>query len=158
MIEISWPLLLTVILAAALTVGWTVARTVSARMQTEFRMRENAIRRDSNNRSRRVLKGRINEQLATLLPEFPFDGSDARFVGNPIDYVVFCGYADVQSRSADELREVVFVEVKHGHAQLSREERRVRDCIEAGRVRWQLVRIDLDAADANGGVSTTQAV
>lgn len=151
MIRISLPFFVVVLLAVAVAVGLVVRRVVSSRMRTEFKSRETSIRRDSNNRSRSVLKGRINEQMATLLPEFPFDGSDARFLGNPVDYIVFCGYGDVQSRKSDRLDEVVFVEVKHGRAQLTREERRVRDCIENGRVRWQLIRMDLDAGRSTHG-------
>ena len=30
-----------------------------------------------------------SEQMAPLLPEFPFASADARFIGNPIDFVVF---------------------------------------------------------------------
>ena len=45
----------------------------------------NNIRKDSVNRSRSTLKGRIAEQMAPLLPEFPFASADARFIGNPID-------------------------------------------------------------------------
>jgi predicted Holliday junction resolvase-like endonuclease len=52
----------------------------------------NDIRKDSVNRSRSTLKGRISEQGALLSPEFPFASADARFIGNPIDFVVFDGY------------------------------------------------------------------
>ena len=45
----------------------------------------NDIRKDSVNRSRSTLKGRISEQMPPLLPEFPFASADARFIGNPID-------------------------------------------------------------------------
>jgi predicted Holliday junction resolvase-like endonuclease len=47
------------------------------------------IRKDSVNRSRSTLKGRISEQMAPLLPEFPFAYADARFIGNPIDLRFF---------------------------------------------------------------------
>jgi len=47
----------------------------------------NEIRKDSVNRSRSTLKGRISEQMALFLPEFPFSLADARFIGNPIGSV-----------------------------------------------------------------------
>jgi predicted Holliday junction resolvase-like endonuclease len=52
----------------------------------------NDIRKDSVNRSRSTLKGRISEQMTPFLPEFLFASADARFIGNPIDFVVFDGY------------------------------------------------------------------
>src|SRR6267154_6463393 len=51
-------------------------------------------RKDSVDRSRSTLKGQIAEQMAPLLPGFPYMPSDARFLGDPIDYVVFKGRAD----------------------------------------------------------------
>src|SRR5882724_11599495 len=51
-------------------------------------------RKDSVERSRSTLKGQIAEQMAPLLPGFPFLPADARFLGDPVDYVVFKGRAD----------------------------------------------------------------
>src|SRR5215212_6136482 len=80
-----------------------------------------AARRDAARRSRGVLAGKAGEQLAPLLPGFSdrFDPSEARFLGAPIDYVIFDGIG------TGELREVVMVEVKTGRSQLSRNEREV---------------------------------
>src|SRR5438874_1310483 len=47
----------------------------------------------SLNQSRSTLKGQIGEQLAPLLPGFAYEAADARFLGDPIDYVVFDGRA-----------------------------------------------------------------
>ena len=54
------------------------------------------IRKDSIDRSLSTLKGRISGQIAPLLPEFPYSSADARFIGNPIDFVVFDGYTQVK--------------------------------------------------------------
>ena len=86
-------------------------------------------------RSRRVLKGQAAEQLAPLTGDFPYLANDARFLGSPIDYVVFDGLSD-----SDQV-EVIFVEVKSGAAKLSDRERRVRDAIRKGRVRWTELRM-----------------
>jgi len=45
----------------------------------------------SVNTSRAVLKGKMAEQLAPILPEFQYLPSDAKFLGDPVDYVVFDG-------------------------------------------------------------------
>ena len=44
--------------------------------------------------SRAVLKGKMAEQFAPILPEFQYLPSDAKFLGDPVDYVVFDGYTD----------------------------------------------------------------
>jgi len=81
--------------------------------------------------SRAVLGGQFSEQIAPYLPDFPYNPSDCRFMGKPIDFIVFKGMDE------KDIHEVVFVEVKSGKTRaLSGQERRLRDTIEAGRVRW----------------------
>ena len=93
------------------------------------------VRKDAVARSRAVVTGKVTEHLAPYLGDFPFDPQDARFLGAPIDFVVFDGL------SAGELRRVVLVEVKSGpSAALSARERAVRDCVEDGRVDWYELR------------------
>ena len=100
---------------------------------------EDAIRKDSVNRSRFILKGKISEQLAPLFPEFPFAPSDARFIGSPIDFVVFDGYTKAKDENGEGIR-VVLVEVKRGkNAKLNRGESLVRKAVEEGRVSWKTV-------------------
>jgi predicted Holliday junction resolvase-like endonuclease len=96
-----------------------------------------AARKDASRRSRNVLGGKAGEQMAPLVPEFSdrFDPSEARFLGAPIDYVVFDGIG------AGELREVVLVEVKTGRSKLSRNEREVERAVREGRVRFEVLRL-----------------
>ena len=96
------------------------------------------IRKDSVNRSRSTLKGRISEQMAPLLPEFPFASADARFIGNPIDFVVFDGYTRVKDENGNSIS-VVLVEVKKGKGKLTREEMLIKKAVEEGRVSWQTI-------------------
>ena len=42
-------------------------------------------------RSRSVLGGMFAEQLAPYLPNFPFSPTEAKFIGAPIDFLVFKG-------------------------------------------------------------------
>ena len=91
-------------------------------------------RRDAIGRSRAVLGGRFTEQMAPYLPEFRYDPTEARFIGSPVDLVVFPGLA------GDEPQEIVFVEVKAGaRPRLSAREQRIRELVEAGKVRWELL-------------------
>ena len=98
----------------------------------------NDIRKDSVNRLRSTLKGRISEQMAPLLPEFPFSPADARFIGNPIDFVVFDGYTKAKDEKGDAIS-VVLVEVKKGKGKLTRVESLIKGAVEEGRVSWRTV-------------------
>ena len=98
----------------------------------------NEIRKDSVNRSRSTQKGRISEQMSPLLPEFPFLSADARFIGNPINFVVFDGYTKVKDEKGDAFS-VVLVEVKKGKGKLTRVESLIKKAVEEGRVSWRTV-------------------
>ena len=93
-------------------------------------------RDDALKRSRVVLKGKIGEQLAPIFDVFPFDVADARFIGSPVDFLVFDGYSD------GEIKEVVLVEIKTGKSRLSTKERSIRNVVNEGRFRWLTVNID----------------
>jgi predicted Holliday junction resolvase-like endonuclease len=93
------------------------------------------IRQDAVQRSQAVIAGRVHEQLIPYLPAFPFNPKDVRFLGSPVDLVVFDGLAD------GRLRRVVFLEVKTGSAGLTSRERSVRDVIQAREVEWTELRI-----------------
>jgi len=99
-----------------------------------------AVRLDAVQRSQAVTVGKVYEQLMPYLPAFQFNPKDARFLGSPVDFVVFDGLDDGQ------VRRVVFVEVKTAGSDLSTRERRVRDAIRAGRVEWDELRVDPGAA------------
>ena len=94
-----------------------------------------AIRTDAVQRSLAVTSGKVHEQLVPYLPEFGFNPKDARFLGSPVDLVVFDGLSD------GDVRRVVFLEVKTGASALNRRERQVRDAIEARAVEWAELRV-----------------
>lgn len=98
---------------------------------------EDKIRKDALNRSRSSLKGRLGEQMAPLLPIFNYEPSDARFIGSPVDYIIFKGL------SKDEPEEIIFADVKTGKgARLNSKQRDFRRIIEEGRVSWETIRIN----------------
>lgn len=76
-----------------------------------------------------VLHGKAIEQFVPLVAAWPWPTNGFRFLGDPIDGVQF----------TDD--EVVLVEIKAGKGQLSARQRRVRDLVGAGRVRFEVVRV-----------------
>lgn len=93
---------------------------------------EKNIRRDAVQRSQAVTTGKVVEHLVPYLPNFNYNPKDARFIGSPVDFVVFDGL----NFDEDDQLTIVFVEIKTGMATLTRRERMVRDAIKAGRVKW----------------------
>ncbi len=89
-------------------------------------------RQDAIKRSRGVLGGKFSEKIAPYLPGFPKDlkASEARFIGDPIDFVIFKGMDD------KNITEVVFVEVKTGRSHLNTNEKTLKDAIDNKMVRW----------------------
>lgn len=96
-----------------------------------------AIRRDAIRRSLAVVTGKVSEQLVPHFPQFPFAPQDARFLGSPVDFVVFDGL----SEGEEAVRRIVFVEVKTGGARVSPREQRIRDAIDRGAVEWMELRV-----------------
>jgi len=120
------------LLALGLWLGLRLGRR-SGRLEAERGLpdRVAAERDDAVRRSRAVLGGLAAEQLAPWLPGFPFDPTEVRFVGKPVDFVAFVG------ASSGRIEEVVFVEVKSGNASPSGVERSLREAVKKGRVRWE---------------------
>lgn len=101
------------------------------------------IRKDSVNRSRSTLKGRIAEQMAPVLPDFCFNPADARFIGSPVDYIIFDGLTRVADDKEDEIQ-IVFMDVKKGSGALTRTQRLIKQAVEKKSVAWKTMRIPDD--------------
>ncbi|MFY9983095.1 MAG: Holliday junction resolvase-like protein [Methanoregula sp.] len=101
------------------------------------------IRKDSVNRSRSTLKGKIAEQMAPLLPSFGYLPADARFIGSPVDYIIFDGLSSVADEKGSSIR-IVFMDVKHGSATLSRTQRVIKKAVEEKAVEWQTLHLEDD--------------
>jgi len=98
-------------------------------------------RKDAILKSRAVLGGHFSEQLAPYMPDFPFLPTECRFVGKPIDFLVFKGMDD------KKIDEVVFVEVKSGNAKLSPQEKNLKEAIDKKKVRFEEYRIPEELTD-----------
>jgi predicted Holliday junction resolvase-like endonuclease len=133
------------VIAAAALVIWLMSAVTRMRYEKKFRewqegqTREwqEAVeqgRKSAITQSRAVLGGKFTEQMAPYLPEFKYDPTEARFIGSPIDLIIFPGLAQ------GDPREIVIMEIKSGkNPQLTPTEKRIRQLIEAGMVRWELL-------------------
>lgn len=89
---------------------------------------------------RAVIKGKIGEQIFPILQNDVGNLSDFRFLGNPVDYIVFDGLSEAREGN-DRAVTVKFVELKTGDSSLSKPEKKVKDAIQSKRVEWKEIKI-----------------
>lgn len=92
------------------------------------------LRADAIKKSTAVVTGKVAEWLTPFRTGFDYNPRDARFLGSPVDFLVFEGLTE------GDLDRVIFIEVKTGKSRLSRRERQLRDVIDAGEVYWEEIR------------------
>jgi predicted Holliday junction resolvase-like endonuclease len=80
--------------------------------------------------SQSVKYGQLTEQFIPFIGSFPFDPQQFRFIGNPIDGIVFDDNA------------IVFCEFKAGSSGLSQRQRLIKQLVEEKKVKWLEFRID----------------
>ena len=95
-----------------------------------------AARKDSTDRQRSTIKGQISETIAPWSMNAVNSVKELNFLGNPIDFVGFKGL------DGDDEVEIKFIEVKSGKSKLNKNQRRVRDAVNAKRIEWVEVRIN----------------
>lgn len=91
---------------------------------------ETRIREDAITRSARTLSGKALEKLIPFLEKFPYNAHDLRWLGDPIDFVIFDGYSEKSPK------QIVFCEVKSGSSNLSKNQNEIKELIENKKVKW----------------------
>jgi len=97
-------------------------------------------RKDAIARSTSVVKGKVAEQLVPFLKDFNFNPRDCRFIGGPVDLLVFEGLTE------GDLERVVLIEVKTGGSRLSKRERQIRDAVRNGEFAFLTCRVAEDGS------------
>jgi predicted Holliday junction resolvase-like endonuclease len=105
------------------------------KLREEYEVRLKAGIKTSREKQRSAIKGQIAETIAPFFKEFKWNPKDARFLGSPIDFVVFDGMSE------GDIKEIVFVEVKAGTGALNKNQRVIRGKVLNGKVDFQTVRI-----------------
>lgn len=102
-----------------------LALTVIVALQLYDRLKHERFR----NRSLSTKYGKLTEQFLPLVESYPWNPDKFRFLGSPIDGVQF------------EDDRIIFVEFKTGTSQLSKQQRQIRDLVEASRVEFEVIRV-----------------
>jgi predicted Holliday junction resolvase-like endonuclease len=113
------------------------------KLKNEFKEQEKNIREDSVKRSKSVMLGKMWEQIVPHYrpDDFNFIPSDARFLGSPVDFVIFKGSSETN------IEEVVFLEIKTSKSRLSSQQTKLKkiiDSLKSDKVRWQTINIPIE--------------
>jgi predicted Holliday junction resolvase-like endonuclease len=106
------------------------------RVKKYIEEKEEEIRRDAIERSSKILSGKVLERLVPLLKNFNHSPHDVRWLGDPIDLVVFDG------ASNDNPQKITFVEIKSGKSELTEKQKKIKQIIKEGKVFWEEIRIE----------------
>ncbi len=115
-----------------LAIGYVMGQKIGSHLANKkWEEKLNGIRIDAVKRSRSVLAGQFTEQLAPYLPHFPYSPSEVRFIGKPVDFIVFRGMDE------KNISEVIFVEVKTGTSKLNNQQKNLKETIKNRKVAWE---------------------
>ena len=125
---------------ARLTFGKRARRDLLDKLREQreqFNESLNEAREDAKKRSRAVSKGLMLESICPYLPDFKHHPRDARFLGDPIDFVVFQGLFPTK-----KVNELTVIEVKSGNSRMNETEESIKKAIDKGKVSFELIRIE----------------
>jgi predicted Holliday junction resolvase-like endonuclease len=111
---------------------------------------EDRIRKDAANRSVRNVLGKVTEHLIPFSEALKdFNPKDIRFIGSPIDLIIFDGAEEL---NRDEMT-IYFVEVKTGKSALSKRQQIIKDAIQNRRIKWLRVNMKSFGDDVNDALA-----
>ena len=84
----------------------------------------------SQKKSSEVRVGKIGENMAPFLEDWPYNPNNFRFLGNPVDGIQFTP------------EEIIFIEIKTGKSKLTKSQRLARKLVNAGKVSFATFRIN----------------
>ena len=119
------------------------------KLQAEKTKHKEELRRKldhSRKTQRGTIKGNQMETLAPLFMESVNSISEVRFLGEPIDFIGFKGLDN-----EDEI-DIKFIEVKTGKKGLTEKQKRVKEAVDAKRVKW----VDVRAKPKEMGMEITE--
>lgn len=107
-----------------------------AQLRLEHSRNVEDARRQSVAMSRSGINAGVWENFTPLLAGYPYSHAESWHIGGLFDFIVYDGLEE------GDIRDVIFVEVKTGSARLSARQKKVKDAVEAGRVKWVTWRPD----------------
>ena len=114
----------------------TIDEKANFRLAKWQKENEKSIREDAIKRSKSVTNGQITENFVPFHPDFNYNPKDARFLGSPIDLVIYDGLTN-----DDEVKNIIFMEVKTNKSRLTKRQKSIKKCIESNKITFEEFRI-----------------
>lgn len=130
--------ILTVVLVVGLLLTWKLQDRYVRKLKEKFAIDIREARNDAVKRSRSTIEGQVFEQLVPHFPEWKHTPSDARFLGSPIDFVVFDGM------STGTPTKITIVEIKKGQSYNTVLQNKIKKLVKEGKVEWETINLDKD--------------
>ena len=77
----------------------------------------------------------VNEKVAPLLPQFPYNYKDLTFLGKGVDYIVFDWLSEWY------VRQVILLEIKSWKSRLNKNEKLIKDAVSRWKIAYKVRRI-----------------
>jgi predicted Holliday junction resolvase-like endonuclease len=117
------------------------ALTAFSAMRTRIKERRAALRENrermtkgARRTAQAVNLGMIVEKIVPSFPSFSYEAGDCRAMFEPIDYLVFSGLS-----KRNRVEALYFVDVKSGNARLSSPQQSIKQVVENGMVRFDII-------------------
>ena len=128
---------LLIILILIVVVVYLIIKNIEWKLKFEQKVKdylmknEMKIKKEAIEKSSRILSGKTLEKLIPFLKKFSHDPHDVRWLGDPIDLVVFDG------SSSGKPEKITFIEVKSGSSKLSKKQKKIREIVKNKKIFWE---------------------
>ncbi len=115
-------------------VTWIIIGYLTAKAY--FWLQNKKVRKDAVSKSKSVVTGQVNEKIAPILPDFPYNFRDLIFVGKWVDYIVF------DWLNENNLKQIVFLEIKTWKSNLNKNEKSIKNAIDNKNVSYEILKLN----------------
>lgn len=137
-------MIVTIILILIIVVFVFILISQQIRNSKELLLKDQAIitaRQDAVAKSKAVTRGKISEEFIPLFPDFPYNMSDCKFSGSPIDFIVFNGMSEFRDNGTGEIQ-IIFADVKVNTAQRNKVQNAIKKAVENKNIKFETWKID----------------
>lgn len=106
------------------------------KLKSEYEAKLVSERSKAVQKSKDVTRGHISQEFIPIFPDFPYNMSDCKFSGNPLDFLVFKGMSDLRDGKESEI-EIIFADVKTNKAKRNKIQNAIKKAIESNKVRFE---------------------
>lgn len=92
--------------------------------ESEWKDKLQRLKLEIADNQRAGIKGKVTEMFAPYLKDFPFKASECKFIGDPIDYVVFEGL------DQRDIKGIHFLDVKADSSELKKHQKQIKEIID----------------------------